>query len=231
MSILIAEDEKELRDLLQLNLEKEGYRALCAKDGKEALALFFENSVELCIFDIMMPELDGIQLLSRIREKSNVPIIMLTARGEELDKVISFRLGADDYLVKPFSMAELLARIAASLRRSREYSIPKTAPLLQIGELVLDTNSCSVRKTGTTIELNAKEYLLLKFLMENPERVYTKQQLYHAVWQEDYLYDDNTVMVHISRLRNKIETDPSKPEYIITIKGIGYKFCKERKRN
>lgn len=231
MSILIAEDEKELRQLLQLNIEKEGYHVLCAKNGREALDLFAENSIELCIFDIMMPELDGFQLVSRIREKSTVPILMLTARGDELDKVISFRLGADDYLVKPFSMAELMARIAASLRRSQEYSTPKVASILQYGELVLDRNACSVKKAGNEIELNAKEYLLLKFLMENPERVFTKKQLYHAVWQEDYMYDDNTVMVHISRLRNKIEADQGKPEYIITIKGIGYKFCKERKSN
>ncbi len=226
MSILIAEDEKDLRELLKLNLEQEGYSVLCAKDGLEALELFADNYVELGIFDIMMPNLDGLTLMRKLREKSKVPIIMLTAKSEDTDKVISFKLGADDYLVKPFSMAELLARIAANLRRSFEYSIPRTSNLIQIGDLALDIDAFDLRKCGNTVELNAKEFLLLKFFMENPERVFTKKQLYNSVWQEDYLYDENTVMVHISRLRNKIEQNPGKPYYIKTIKGIGYKFAR-----
>lgn len=228
MSILIAEDEKDIRELLKLNLKREGYSVICAKDGKEAYELFRNNKIELGIFDVMMPFLDGLNLLRKIRETSTVPVIMLTARGEDTDKVIGLGLGADDYLVKPFSMAELLARVAAILRRSLEYSAPKATEVrIRIGELTLDTDACCAVKNGRSIELNAKEYLLLKFFMENPGRVFTKKQLYNAVWQDDYLYDDNTIMVHISRIRNKIETNPQSPDYIKTVKGIGYKFSKE----
>lgn len=228
MSILIAEDEKDIRELLKLNLKREGYSVICAKDGKEAYELFCSHKIELGIFDVMMPFLDGLNLLRKIRETSTVPVIMLTARGEDTDKVIGLGLGADDYLVKPFSMTELLARVAAILRRSLEYSAPKAAEVrIRIGELTLDTDACRAVKNGRSIELNAKEYLLLKFFMENPGRVFTKKQLYNAVWQDDYLYDDNTIMVHISRIRNKIETNPQSPDYIKTVKGIGYKFSKE----
>lgn len=227
MSILIAEDENDLRELLKLNLKNEGYSVICANDGKEALQLFIENKIELGIFDIMMPLLDGLNLVRKIRETSTIPIIMLTAKGDDSDKVIALGLGADDYLVKPFSMAELMARVAANLRRSQEYSVSKTATYIQIRDLTLDVNACCIIKKGCTIELNAKEYLLLKFFMENPGRVFTKKQLYNAVWQEDYLYDDNTIMVHISRIRNKIENNSQDSDYIKTVKGIGYKFCRE----
>jgi DNA-binding response OmpR family regulator len=227
MNILIAEDEKDLRELLKLNLKNEGYSVICAKDGREALQLFNENKIDLGIFDIMMPLLDGLNLVRRIRETSTIPIIMLTAKSEDSDKVIALGLGADDYLVKPFSMVELMARVAANLRRSQEYSVSKIATNIQIRDLILDVNACCIIRNGCSIELNAKEYLLLKFLMENPGRVFTKKQLYNAVWQEDYLYDDNTIMVHISRIRNKIENNSQDSDYIKTVKGIGYKFCRE----
>ena len=228
MKILVVEDEKDLRGLLKLNLEKEGYSVICAKDGKEALDIFNSNEIDIGIFDVMMPVLDGFNLLRKIREKSTIPIIMLTARGEEMDKVLGFGLGADDYLVKPFSMAELIARVAARLRRSNGNMAVKPS-LLTIGEITLNPEACSVCRNNDQIELNAKEFLILKFFMENPERVFTKKQIYSAVWEEDYLYDYNTVMVHISRIRNKIEKDPQNPQYIKTIKGIGYKLCKEIK--
>jgi DNA-binding response OmpR family regulator len=172
----------------------------------------------------MMPLLDGFNLLRKVRESSNVPVIMLTARGEEMDKVLGFGLGADDYLVKPFSMAELIARVAARLRRNAD-SI-KPTPIITMGNLTLDTDACSVKKNGVDIELNAKEYLLLKFFMENPDRVFTQKQLYNAVWDEEYYYDGNTIMVHISHIRNKIEDDPKNPVLIKTIKGIGYKLVR-----
>ncbi len=229
MSILIAEDERDLRELIRLHLEQEGYSVLCAKDGKEALVLFDINDIELGIFDIMMPNLDGINLMRKIRESSTIPIIMLTAKSDDTDKVISLKLGADDYIVKPFSMAELLARIEAILRRSLQYSRTKEPSVIKSGDLTLDIDAYTLRKRGSIIELNAKELLLLKLFMENPERVFTKKQIYHSVWKDAYLYDDNTVMVHISRLRNKIEDDPGLPNHIKTIKGIGYKFCGERK--
>lgn len=228
MRILVAEDEKDLRELLKLNLENEGYSVICAKDGKEALDIFNDSQVDMGIFDVMMPVLDGFNLLRKIRETSYVPIIMLTARSEDMDKVLGFGLGADDYLVKPFSMAELIVRVAARIRRNNNYITEKSS-LLTIGELTLNPNACSVCKNNNQLELNAKEYLILKFFMGNPERVFTKKQIYAAVWEDDYLYDSNTIMVHISRIRNKIEKDPQNPAIIKTIKGIGYKLCREIK--
>ena len=226
MNILIAEDERDLRDLLKLNLEKENYEVICAKNGKEALDLFNNNQVDLGIFDVMMPELDGFNLLRKIRETSDVPVIMLTARDTDMDKLLGFGLGADDYLVKPFSMVELIARVGVRLNRRYSGTNQSTSKLLTIGELTLDTDACSVYKNDEQIELNAKEFLLLKYFMENPERVFTKKQLYSAVWNEDYYYDDNTIMVHISHIRAKIEANTKKPVYLKTIKGIGYKLSK-----
>lgn len=175
-----------------------------------------------------MPRLDGFNLLRKIRETSNIPVIFLTARGDDMDKILGLGIGADDYLVKPFSMTEFMARIGAHLRRRFEYNSNYRNSLskIEFGSLCLDKNGCCVYKDGELIDLNAKEYLLLKYLMENPERVFTKKQLYSAIWNEDIYYDDNTIMVHISHLRNKIEKDPRSPEYIKTIRGIGYKFHK-----
>lgn len=229
MNILIAEDEKDLRELLKINLEKENYRVLCAKDGQEALELFKTSKIDLAIFDIMMPVLDGLNLLRKVREFSNVPIILLTAKGEEMDKVLGFGLGADDYLVKPFSMAELVVRIAARLRGRQDNTMPSASHLIVVGDLTLDTDACCLFKNGVPIDLNAKEYLLIKLFMENPEKVFTKKQLYGAVWQDEYYYDDNTIMVHISRIRNKIEKDSNDKVYIKTIKGIGYKLTEGMK--
>ena len=226
MNILVAEDEKDLRELLKLNLENEGYNVILACNGSEALELFRKNNIDLGLFDIMMPFLDGLNLLRKIRENSNVPVILLTARGEEMDKVLAFGLGADDYVVKPFSMAELIARIAARLRQNSNKI--KHKQIITIGKITLDTDACSVFKNGVDLELNAKEYLILKYLMGNPEKVFTKKQLYAAVWEEDFYYDDNTIMVHISHIRNKIEDDPKNPSLIKTIKGIGYKLVLEK---
>ena len=228
MNILIAEDEKDIRNLLKLQLEQEGYSVYAAKDGIEALELMQSKTIDFAIFDVMMPRLDGFNLLRKIRQTSNIPVMFLTARGEDMDKVLGLGIGADDYLVKPFSMTELLARVGAQLRRSLEYSSQKQQASSQIeyGSLCLDVDACCVYRNNSLVELNAKEYMLLKYLMENPERVFTKKQLYSAVWKEDLYYDDNTIMVHISHIRNKIEEDPRNPEYIKTIRGIGYKFHK-----
>ena len=229
MNILIAEDEKDIRNLLQIQLVQEGYSVFAAKDGMEALEILQSNAVDLAVLDVMMPRLDGFNLLRKIRQTSNIPVIFLTARGDDMDKILGLGLGADDYLVKPFSMAELLARVSAQLRRNLEYSSQKTQAFSKIecGKLCLDKDACCVYKENELVELNAKEYMLLKYLMENPVRVFTKKQLYKAVWDEDVYYDDNTIMVHISHIRNKIETDPKNPEYIKTIRGIGYKFHKQ----
>lgn len=228
MNILIAEDEKDIRNLLELNLKGEGYSVLAAKDGLEALEVIQNNPVDLAILDVCMPRLDGFNLLRKIRQTSNIPVIFLTARGDDMDKILGLGIGADDYLVKPFSMGELLARVAAQLRRSLEYPSQKqkaqNLSKIECGNLSLDKDACCLYKDGKPVELNAKEFLLLKYLMESPKRVFTKKQLYLAVWNEDIYYDDNTIMVHISHIRNKIETDPKNPEYIKTIRGIGYKF-------
>jgi len=226
---LIAEDEDDIRNLLKLQLEQEGYSVFAAKDGIEALEAIQSKDINLAILDVMMPRLDGFNLLRKVRQTSNIPVIFLTARGDDMDKVLGLGIGADDYLVKPFSMAELLARVAAQLRRNLEYSSQKAQAFSKIehGSLCLDKDACCIYKNNVMMELNAKEFMLLKHLMENPERVFTKRQLYMAVWNEDSYYDDNTIMVHISHIKSKIEKDPKNPEYIKTIRGIGYKFCKQ----
>jgi DNA-binding response OmpR family regulator len=228
MNILVAEDAADIRNLLKISLEDEGYRVFPASDGLEALSIIQHKEIHLAVLDVMMPKLDGFSLLRKMRDISTIPVIFLTARADEIDKVLGLGLGADDYVPKPFSMAELLARIRAQLRRNLEYLPPKqgAADILDYYGLRIDKNSCTVFRDGALVELNAKEYLLLKHLMENQERVFTKKQLYIAVWDDDYYFDDNTVMVHISHLRNKIEHDPQNPEYIKTVRGIGYKLHK-----
>ncbi len=226
MKVLVAEDERDLRSLLRMNLAEEGYDVLEAPDGLAAWAILQREKIGLALLDVMMPGLDGLNLLCKLREVSDVPVIMLTARGEEMDKVLGLNLGADDYLTKPFSMAELMARIAARLRRSREHAGAKNeaGTHLQAGPLTLDKAGCTAFLSGVALNLGAKELLLLCHLMENPGRVFTKRQLYQAVWNEDTYYDDNTIMVHISRLRGKIEDDTKNPAYIQTVRGIGYRF-------
>lgn len=226
MNILIADDEADIRNLIKISLEEHGYTVLAAQNGKEAWELFSTQDVDLAILDVMMPVMDGFNLLRKIREHSTVPVIFLTARADDMDKVLGLGLGADDYISKPFSVAELIARVGAQLRRSNEYLSQKEKPVSSIsyGNLSIDKEKCCAFKDGKPIELGAKEYKLLLYFMENPERVFTKQQLYRAVWDEEYYFDDNTVMVHISRIRSRIEDDPQDPKYLKTIRGIGYKL-------
>jgi len=226
MNILVADDENDIRNLLKISLEENGYTVLTAKNGREAWDILREREVHLAILDVMMPVMDGFNLLRKIREHSTIPVIFLTARGEDMDKVLGLGLGADDYLVKPFSIAELIARVGAQLRRNNEYLSPrgKSNSCITYGNLTVDKEKCCAYKYGEPIELGAKEYRLLLHFIENPERVFTKRQLYQAVWGEEYCFDDNTVMVHISRVRNRIEDDPQKPKYLKTIRGIGYKL-------
>lgn len=228
MNILVAEDEADIRNLLRINLEENAYTVFPAKNGLEAWETMKTQEIHLAILDVMMPGLDGFNLLRKIREISTVPVIFLTARADDMDKVLGLGIGADDYLVKPFSLSELLARVGAQLRRSNEYMPSKrqSAAVIEYGELCIDREGCCVYKNNKPIELNAKEYKLLLFFADNPGRVFTKKQLYNAIWDDDYYYDDNTIMVHISHIRNKIETDPQDPRYIKTIRGIGYKFHK-----
>lgn len=228
MNILIAEDELDLRELIKINLEEEGLTVFPASDGMKAFEIFKRESIHLAILDVMMPRLDGFNLLQKIRKTSTVPVIFLTARTEDMDKVLGLGLGADDYMGKPFSMNELIARVKAQLRRNHDYLLveKEEESKLSYGDLMIDRDSCCAYVREKAIELNAKEYKLLLYLMSNPQKIFTKQQLYRAVWEEDFYYDDNTIMVHISHLRNKIELDPQNPEYIKTIRGIGYKLHK-----
>lgn len=226
MTILVADDEHDIRNLVKIGLEQNGYTVVTAENGMQALDIFQTQNIHLAILDVMMPVLDGFNLLRKIRETNTLPVIFLTARTEEMDKVLGLGLGADDYLVKPFSIAELIARVEAQLRRCNDYRANKDASdrMITYWNLAIDKEKCSAYKSGIPIELSAKEYKLLLYLLENPERVFTKRQIYQNIWDEDVYFDDNTVMVHISRIRNKIEDDPQNPEYLKTIRGIGYKI-------
>lgn len=225
INILIADDENDIRNLIKVSLEENGYNVLTAQNGREAWDILMTQDVHLAILDVMMPVMDGFNLLRKIREHSTIPIIFLTARTDDMDKVLGLGLGADDYLAKPFSIAELIARVGAQLRRNNEYLLPKKkASSITYGDLLIDKEKCCVFKNGEPIELGVKEYKLLLFFIENPEKVFTKRQLYKAVWDEELYFDDNTVMVHISRIRGRIEDDPQKPKYLKTIRGIGYKL-------
>lgn len=226
MNILVADDESDIRNLLRISLEENGYTVILAKDGKEAYDRILSQKIDLAILDVMMPLIDGFNLLRKIRETMTIPVILLTARTDDIDKVLGLGLGADDYISKPFSVAELIARVGAALRRCNEYQLPKDNKInvITYGELKIDKEKCCVYKNDKLIELGAKEYKLLLVFMERPEWVFTKKQLYNAVWDEDFYFDDNTIMVHISRLRNHIEDDPQNPKYLKTIRGIGYKL-------
>ena len=220
MRILIAEDDNSLRRLLNDQLTEYGYEVVEASNGKEAYDLFLKNRPDMAILDVMMPVMDGFSLLTKIRETSQMPVIFLTARGEEIDKVSGLRMGADDYLVKPWSMNELLARIEV---QKRHINVADNSPkVISSGNLKMDFDNGIVEKDGVPVTLNSKEYHILKYLSENAGKVVTKKQIYQAVWQEDYVYDDNTVMVQISHLRSKIDDEDNK--HIDTLVGIGYRF-------
>jgi DNA-binding response OmpR family regulator len=229
MEILIAEDEEDLRFIISNQLREEGYEVFEAADGMQALEIFRKQEIHIGLFDIMMPKLDGISLMKKIRESSNIPIIFLTARGYELDKVTGLNMGADDYIVKPFSMDELMARIAVQARRVIEFfninlEEDKVEDKIICGEIEYNKLTGNISKSGEELKLNTKEYLLLIYLLENKNILLTKQQIYASVWNEEYMYEDNTVMVHICRIRNKIEDNPKQPKYLMTFKGIGYKL-------
>ena len=219
MKILIAEDDKDLRKLLYEQLTGEGYSVTAAADGREAYDKFKSEAPDMAMLDVMMPYMDGFSLLTKIRETSEMPVIFLTAKSDETDKVSGLRLGADDYLVKPWSLNELLARIEVQKRHIKQNT---STDVVTAGDLRMDFANGIVEKNGKAISLNAKEYHILKYLSENAGRVVTKKQIYQAVWQEEYVYDDNTIMVQISHLRSKIDDDEHK--HIDTLVGIGYRF-------
>ena len=229
--VLIADDEKEIRDLLKKYLERELYTVDIAINGEEALHLFEQNKYNLIILDLMMPKVDGIEVCRRLRNKTNIPILMLTAKDQEVDKILGLSIGADDYITKPFSINEVVARVKALMRRflvlGSNANIQENT-LLAFKGLTIDINKYIVNIDGKEVSLTGKELELLKFFASNPEQVFTKTQLFRNVWDSNYIEDDNTVMVHIRKLRKKIEADPSNPKFIQTIWGIGYKFVGEK---
>jgi len=224
--ILIAEDEEDIRHLLAMHLRQEGHSILEAADGQEALELFARSPVDLILLDVMMPRLNGFQVLTRVRESSDIPVIFLTAQLEEEDKILGLGLGADDYVVKPFSLLEIASRVNAQLRRFLTYSGGSRRVILRNGPLEMDCDNYTASKNGQPLELNPKEFKILSLLMENPGKVFTKKQLYESIWEEVYYGDSNTIMVHISHLREKIEDNPKDPRYLKTIRGIGYRMEK-----
>lgn len=228
-NILVAEDDEDIVKLIRLYLENEGFNVLWAKDGAEAYEVFLSEHVDLALLDIMMPKMSGFEVTKKIRQKSNVPIVILSAAQLDSDKILGLNLGADDYLVKPFNPLELIARINANLRRFYKLgsgeSLSDTGKI-NLGELTLDTHMLTLEKCGKPISLTATEYKILVMLMKSPGRVFTKMQIYEEVNGDCYLGDDNTMMVHISNLRDKIEDDPKNPKYIKTIRGLGYKIEK-----
>lgn len=227
MKILIAEDEDDIRRLLALNMKKEGYEVIECKDGIESLEAFKNQEVHLALLDIMMPNIDGITVMEEIRKTSVIPIIFITAMSTDSDKVLALGLGADDYIVKPINTIELTARVASQLRRCYQYVNNKEEyTKIVLGELTLNKENYEVYKNNIKIDLNPKEFKILDLLMSNSGRVYTKKQIYEKVWEESYFGDDNTLLVHLSHLREKVEDNPKSPKYLKTIRGIGYKFEK-----
>ncbi len=230
VNVLIVDDEIEILNLLRMYLEREGYNVDSASDGQEGLQLFSRKRYDLIILDVMMPKVDGIEVCKRLRNKTNAPIVMLTAKGDEIDKVLGLRIGADDYITKPFSMNEFVARINAHLRRYFVLSGGIWSPensVIAFRNLEIDLKSYVVHRGDAEIQLTAKEFELLKFFANNPNQVFTKAQIFKNVWDDTYIEDDNTVMVYIRRLRKKIEENPDKPKFIQTVWGIGYKFVGE----
>ena len=223
MRILVVDDERTLVKGIKFNLENEGYEVECAYDGAAAVELAREGKFDLMILDLMMPELDGLEACMRIREFSNVPIMMLTAKSEDADKLMGFECGADDYLTKPFNILELKARVRALLRRAAGVQRSRGS-ILTAGGITLNTEERSAARGDTHVDLTAKEYDLIELLMRNPRRVYSRENLMNVVWGYSYAGDYRTVDVHIRRLREKLEENPAEPDHIMTKWGVGYYF-------
>lgn len=227
--ILVADDESDIRSVLVLYLENAGYEVVEAADGGEALEALLTQKIDLCLLDIMMPVMDGYQVLKRLRETSDIPVIVISAKGQDPEKILGLNLGADDYLVKPFNPLEAVARVGATLRRAkglvtRQAARPEPAATLRVRDLVLDVDACALTCGGRSVELTPVELRIMTLLMEHPGRVFTKQQLYECGWGDEYVAAENSVMVCMSKLRAKLADDPQ--AYIRTIRGLGYRLEK-----
>lgn len=232
-SVLIIDDDEELCSLMKKCVEQEDLSAVIAHGGMEGLHYFddkkYDNLFSLVILDVMMPGMDGFQVLKRIRETSNIPVLMLTAKSSEEDKVSGLRLGADDYLTKPFGIKEFMARVNSLIRRytTLNPTFNEDEDCMVLKGMVIDKANRTVLVNHVSVELTSKEFDLLTFLASNRGRIFTKQQIYTQVWKEEYAFDDSNIMSFISKLRKKIESDPEHPFYILTVRGVGYRFNKE----
>jgi two-component system, OmpR family, response regulator len=232
--ILVVEDDETLNGILKYNLKKEGYGVITAFDGLQAVQMARQEKPDLIILDLMLPELDGLEVCRILRKDMIVPVLMLTAKTEEIDKIVGLEIGADDYITKPFSMRELLARIRAVLRRNemvRQEITKKEVPeseKIQAGDIEIDLSRHTVQNKGNSVELNPKEFDLLVFLVRNRGQVFNRDTLLSKVWGYDYAGDTRTVDVHIRWLRQKIEANPELPRYLVTVRGVGYKFEVEK---
>lgn len=225
-SIVIVEDDKAISDIIKFNIEKEGFKAYTAYDGEEGLELIDKVNPDLILLDIMMPKMDGLEVCRKIRKTKNTPIIMLTARAEEVDKVVGLEIGADDYVTKPFGVRELMARVRANLRRMESIKPQKEedSNIIIEGNLRIDVAKYEVQKNGEVIELTHLEFALFKFLCTQKGQVFSREILLEKVWGYEYYGDIRTIDVTIRRLREKIEDDPSRAEYVLTKRGVGYYF-------
>lgn len=225
-NILIAEDDKDIIDILKLYLENEEYTIFVSENGEDACNLFKNNEIHVCIFDIMMPKLNGYELTKKIREESKVPILILSAKNQDVDKIIGLNIGADDYISKPFNPLELVARVKAMIRRNYDFNTEESKTIYKVKDLTLNTESFTIYKNNEMLNLTPTELKILMMLMKEPGKIFTKVQIYENIIGDYFQTDDNTMMVHISRLREKIEDDPKNPQYIKTIRGLGYKIEK-----
>lgn len=224
-NILVCDDEKDIRNALQIYLSAEGYTVLQAEDGQAALDVLRQNEVHLVLMDIMMPGLDGMAATTKLRELYNIPVILLTAKSEDMDKILGLTVGADDYITKPFNPLEVLARVRAQLRRYTQLGgLPKREDILRAGGIEMDDKSKSVTLDGEPVTLTPTEYDILKLFLENPNKVYSSSQIYREVWHDAPLGADGTIAVHIRHLREKLEINPSEPRYLKVVWGQGYKL-------
>lgn len=230
--ILIVEDDRYISEMIRDTLGKQGFAISTVFDGEEALKIVESQNFDLILLDIMIPKIDGMECLKVIRNKSMIPILIMSAKGEDVDKALGLGFGADDYIAKPFSMIELVARVKAILRREKHYIDLNNQLInpsyqdetIQLGDLIIDMKNYSIKKCGQDVKLTLKEFNILKLFITNPKQVFTKAQVYNLVWQDEYYGDENVINVHIRRLREKIEDNPSNPKYIKTLWGIGYKL-------